>query len=64
MRRLTISEASKEIGCHPSTLRNYETKGLFKPQRDRNGFRYFTEDDLKKIFLIRYPDGHERGGCE
>lgn len=59
MRRFTISEASKEIGCHPSTIRNYEQRGLFKPQRDRNGYRYFTEKDLKKLVEVRYPEGEE-----
>lgn len=59
MRRFTISEASRAIGCHPSTLRNYEGRGLFKPRRDRNGFRYFTEEDLKKLTEIRYPEKEE-----
>jgi MerR family transcriptional regulator/heat shock protein HspR len=59
VRRFTISEASKEIGCHPSTLRNYEEKGLFKPRRDRNGFRYFTEEDVSKLVQIRYPERYE-----
>ncbi len=59
MKRFTISEASQEIGCHPSTLRNYEERGLFKPRRDRNGFRYFTEEDVRKLTEIKYPERNE-----
>lgn len=60
-KRFSISEASKEIGCHPSTIRNYEEKGLFRAQRDRNGFRYFTQEDLKRLVEIRYPERSDLG---
>lgn len=59
--RFTISGASKEIGCHPSTIRNYEERGLFKARRDRNGFRYFTREDLNKLIEIRYPERLDLG---
>jgi hypothetical protein len=52
---------ANEIGCYPSTLRNYGVRGLFISHRDRNGFRYFMEEDLKKLIEIRYPERFDLG---
>lgn len=44
-----ISGAAERAGVHPSTIRNYERRGLIAPQRDETGQRVFTEELIKKI---------------
>jgi len=49
-RLLSISEASKELGLHPDTLRRLEKKGLLQPIRigTRKDRRY-RQEDIQKI---------------
>ena len=49
-RLLSISEASKELGLHPDTLRRLEKKGLLQPIRigTRKDRRY-RQEDIEKI---------------
>jgi DNA-binding transcriptional MerR regulator len=37
-----ITEAARQLGVHPDTLRNLERRGLIRVQRDWNGARRFT----------------------
>jgi DNA-binding transcriptional MerR regulator len=45
-----ISEAARELGISIEWLRAGERRGFFQPAlRDRNGHRYYTEEDLKRM---------------
>ncbi len=45
-----ISEAARELGISAEWLRVGERRGYFPPApRDRNGHRYYTEEDLKRM---------------
>jgi DNA-binding transcriptional MerR regulator len=45
-----ISEAARELGISVEWLRKGETRGFFPPAlRDRNGHRYYTEEDLERM---------------
>jgi len=45
-----ISEAARELGISAEWLRVGERRGFFPPAlRDRNGHRYYTEEDLKRM---------------
>jgi DNA-binding transcriptional MerR regulator len=45
-----ISEAAREVGISIKWLRAGERRGYFAPApRDRNGHRYYTEEDLERM---------------
>jgi predicted site-specific integrase-resolvase len=45
-----ISEAARELGISIEWLRKGETRGFFPPAlRDRNGHRYYTEEDIERL---------------
>jgi len=49
-RLLSISEASKELGLHPDTLRRLEKKGLLQPIRiGARKDRRYRQEDIEKI---------------
>ena len=57
--RFLIGYVSREIGCHPNTLKAYEEQGYVAPIRDSNGFRRYTRtqiERLKRIYEIKNPD--------
>jgi len=43
---MLIHEISKAVGLHPNTIVRFEKRGLIKPQRDWNGWRRYSADDL------------------
>ena len=46
----TLTEAAKEIGVSPVTLRRwFLTKKVGEVGRDRNNWRIFSDDDLVRI---------------
>ena len=46
----TLSEAAKEIGISPITLKRWLLSGkVAEVARDRNGWRIFTDEDIEKI---------------
>jgi len=51
------TDAAKRLNIHPVTLKRIEKKGVISPIRDRNGWRRFTEEDLKKVKEYFYPEG-------
>ncbi len=58
-RRITyrISEAARELGISIEWLRAGERRGFFPPAlRDRNGHRYYTEEDVERM-----RNGRSRG---
>jgi DNA-binding transcriptional MerR regulator len=45
-----ISEAARDLGISAEWLRMGERRGFFPPAiRDRNGHRYYTEEDVKRM---------------
>jgi predicted site-specific integrase-resolvase len=45
-----ISEAAREPGISMEWLRKSEVGGYFPPAlRDRNGHRYYTEEDIERL---------------
>ena len=54
MNKYSIGEVSKITGLSTKTLRFYEEKGVISSaEREENGYRYFDEEDLKEIKLIK-----------
>ena len=48
-----ISVAAELAGVHPQTLRIYERKGLFEPQRTQGGSRRYSERDIALLRRIQ-----------
>lgn len=45
-----ISEAARKLGISAEWLRVGERRGYFPPAlRDRNGHRYYTEEDMERM---------------
>ena len=45
-----ISEAARQLGISAEWLRVGEKRGFFPPAlRDRNGHRYYTEEDIERM---------------
>ncbi|MCF6192572.1 MAG: MerR family transcriptional regulator [Candidatus Hydrothermae bacterium] len=49
-----ISVAARLVGLHEQTLRLYEKKGLVVPRRTDRKTRLYSQNDLKKLWLIKY----------
>ena len=46
----SISEAARELGLSAEWLRQGEKRGALPPaQRDRNGYRYYTPEDIERM---------------
>lgn len=55
---LTVSELSKAAQTTPDAIRHYVRIGLLSPSRDpANGYKLFSEDDIKKTKFIRRAKG-------
>ena len=51
-----VAEAARELGCSEAFLREAEKKGkLPRAQRDLNGWRVYTEEDLERLREILVP---------
>ena len=53
---MTIKEIEEASGMLRANIRYYETEGFLHPEREKNGYRNYTEADLdilKKIKLLR-----------
>ena len=60
---LKIGEAARRVGCHPSTLLNYEKRGIIFPLRDIYGHRRYKRSDILKmqsIFSATWPQGNKQ----
>jgi DNA-binding transcriptional MerR regulator len=54
MKFLRTSDLARAVGVHPNTVRRYEERGLLPPvQRDRNGYRRFTQKHLDCLRVAR-----------
>lgn len=53
---MTIKEVEQILEIPRATVRYYEKENLFKPQRENNGYRDYSDEDvelLKKIIVLR-----------
>jgi DNA-binding transcriptional MerR regulator len=47
---VSISEAARKLGLSAGWLRQGERRGALPPaRRDRNGYRYYTLDDIERL---------------
>jgi len=54
MKPLTRGQLAKKSGVNPETIRYYERLGLLpKALRSENGYRLFSEEDVKRIKFIK-----------
>ncbi len=54
MKKYSIGEVAKLSGVDAKTLRFYEEKGVIVPtKREENGYRYFTEENLEEIKVVK-----------
>jgi DNA-binding transcriptional MerR regulator len=60
-----ISEAARELGISAEWLRKGEARGFFPPAlRDRNGHRYYTEEDMERMRNRRTSRGTQEPAGE
>ena len=54
MKKYSIGEVAKISGVDSKTLRFYEKAGVIKTaKREENGYRYFTEENLEEIKVVK-----------
>ena len=51
--KLLRNEVSKLLDLSMDTLRNWELNGLLKTKRKENGYRVYSEDDIRRLKIIR-----------
>lgn len=50
---MKIQEIETRSGLERATIRYYEREGLLNPQRTENGYRDYSEADLKELKKIK-----------
>ncbi|CAL9300369.1 MerR family transcriptional regulator [Streptomyces sp. SudanB25_2051] len=50
---MRISQLAALTGVSARALRHYEDRGLLVPERDRSGYRVYTESDIARVAQIR-----------
>lgn len=59
-RILGISEAARELGLSADWLRQGEKRGALPPaRRDRNGYRFYTPEDIERLRNRRLLGRHD-----
>ena len=53
---MTIKEIEKVLGIPRATVRFYEKEGLLAPCRTENGYRDYSDEDVKKLKKIIFVD--------
>ena len=56
----TVGEAARVAGISPTTVRVWERQGLLSSRRSQSGYRYFGEEELRRLRRIAYLRGTER----
>ena len=52
-KKMTIKDVAERTGLSVYTIRYYAREGLLPSvQRDKNGVRFFTEEDLEYVYII------------
>ncbi len=54
---MKTSDLERELGLTKHTIRYYEKEGLITPQRDDNGYRNYSEEDLQTLRLVKFLRG-------
>lgn len=49
MKLLRVTEAAKQLGVKPSSIRQLERRGLLPAVRDWNGHRRFKDSDISRL---------------
>lgn len=50
---LKRKEVSEYLNISMDTLRNWELNGLLRVKHRQNGYRYYTDEDIKRLKIIR-----------
>jgi len=51
---MIVSELAKRAGVTAETVRYYTRSGLLTPKlQGQNGYRYYSDDDLKRLMFVR-----------
>lgn len=50
---LKRKEVSEHLNISMDTLRNWEMNGLFSVKRKENGYRVYTDEDIRRLKIIR-----------
>ena len=59
-KRYLINEVAQKLGISAAAIRLYEKKGLFSSKKDpENGYRYYYEDDIYKIWSVAYHRSYD-----
>ena len=51
---MRTKELEQELGLTKHTIRYYEKEGLIHPQKDDNGYRMYTHEDLQVLQLVKF----------
>ncbi len=51
---MLIQEVENIVGLTKKSIRYYEDEGLLTPKRIENKYRFYNEDDLKKLKIIKF----------
>lgn len=49
-----IGDVANLMGLSRDTLRHYEKRGILTSQREDNGYRYYTDQDISRLISILY----------
>ena len=49
-----IGDVANLMGLSRDTLRYYEKRGILSSKKEENGYRYYTENDIYRLFSILY----------
>jgi DNA-binding transcriptional MerR regulator len=50
---MQIHDVARRLGVSPRTIRHYEVAGLLQPDRSANGYRRFSDTDVRRAEWIR-----------
>ena len=50
---MTVKEIEERLDISRANIRFYETEGLIHPSRKPNGYRDYSEEDIRTLELIR-----------
>lgn len=56
-KKYKIGEFARIVGLSSYTLRYYENEGLIVSQRDENGSRFYTDEDIKWLGFLLHLKG-------
>ena len=56
---MKTSDLEKELKLSKHTIRYYEKEELITPQRDSNGYRNYSDEDIQTLKLVKFLRGLE-----